>query len=81
LTRRIPAKRGSGTCDRIDADDSDAIRRWMQVAIIPDGHELDPITGKVVESTVYEIATERNKPAGGSIVNYFAKFRFRTARN
>ena len=65
------------TREQSDPDDPNGLRPGMRVAVTPDDYGFDPVVGKVVASTIYEIAIEREDPALGRIVNHFPKIGFR----
>jgi hypothetical protein len=46
------------------------------VAISPDNYGFDPVVRKVVASSTYEIAIEREEPSLGKIVNHSPKAGF-----
>lgn len=60
-----------------DADDPNGLKLGTKVAITPDDYGFDPVVGKVVSSSVYEIAIEREEPSLGKVVNHFPKVGFR----
>jgi hypothetical protein len=44
-----------------------------RTAITPDDHGFDRVVGKMVSSSIYEIAIERDDPSLGKMVNHFLK--------
>ena len=58
-------------------DDSDQPKLGTQVAVTPDDYGFDPVSGKLVCNSTYEIAVEREEPTLGKIVNHFPKIGFR----
>jgi hypothetical protein len=60
-----------------DADDPNGLKIGAKVAVTPDDYGFDPVVGKVVASSIYEIAIEREEPSLGNIVNHFPKVGFR----
>jgi hypothetical protein len=60
-----------------DVDDPNGLKLGIKVAITPDDYGFDPVVGKVVATSVYEIAIEREEPSLGKIVNHFPKVGFR----
>ena len=69
-----PATRQSG-----DPDDPNGLKPGARVSVTPEDYGLDPVTGTVVASSIYEIAIEREDPQLGKIVNHFPKLGFRIA--
>jgi hypothetical protein len=59
-----------------DTNDPNGLKPGMKVSVTPDDYGLDPVTGTVVASSVYEVAIEREEPALGKIVNHFPKVGF-----
>jgi glutathione S-transferase len=60
-----------------DHDDPNGLKLGTKVAITPDDYGFDPVVGKVVSSSTYEIAIERDEASLGKIVNHFPKVGFR----
>jgi glutathione S-transferase len=58
-------------------DDANGVKLGAKVAVTPDDYGFDPVVGKVVATTTYEIAIEREEPSLGKIVNHFPKVGFR----
>jgi len=65
------------TREHEDADDPNGLKVGAKVAVTPDDYGFDPVVGKVVASTIYEIAIEREEPSLGKVVNHFPKVGFR----
>src|SRR5690348_2084463 len=63
--------------EQSDPDDPNGLRLGTRVAVTPDDYGFDPVVGKVVASTLYEVAIEREEPSLGRIVNHFPKIGFR----
>jgi len=63
--------------EQSDPDDPNGLRLGTRVAATPDDYGFDPVVGKVVASTLYEVAIEREEPSLGRIVNHFPKIGFR----
>ena len=63
----------------VDAGDLNGLKLGAKVGVMPDDYGFDPVVGKVVSSSVYEIAIEREEPTLGKIVNHFPKVGFRIA--
>ena len=59
-----------------DRDDPNGLKIGAKVAVTPDDYGFDPVVGKVVVSSIYEIAIERDDPSLGKIVNHFPKVGF-----
>jgi glutathione S-transferase len=62
-----------------DPGDLNGLKLGAKVGVMPDDYGFDPVVGKVVSSSVYEIAIEREEPTLGKIVNHFPKVGFRIA--
>jgi len=56
--------------------DPNKLHLGAKVAVTPDDYGFDPVVGKVVVSSIYEIAIERDDPSLGKIVNHFPKVGF-----
>jgi len=67
------------TRENIDDGDPNNPKAGMKVSVTPDDYAFDPVTGRVVVSTIHEIAIEREDPDLGKIVNHFPKIGFRIA--
>jgi hypothetical protein len=67
------------TAESIDANDPNGLKAGTRVSVTPDDYAFDPVTGRVVVSTIHEIAIERDDPELGRIVNHFPKIGFRIA--
>jgi glutathione S-transferase len=67
------------TVENIDESDPNKVKAGMRVSVTPDDYAFDPVTGRVVVSTIHEIAIEREDPELGTIVNHFPKIGFRIA--
>ena len=65
------------TREQFDETDPNGLKPGMTVSVTPDDYGFDPVTGKVVVSTIHEIAIERNDAEVGAIVNHFPKVGFR----
>ena len=65
--------------ENVDADDPNGLKAGAKVSVTPDDYGFDPVTGRVVVSTVDEIAIEREDRELGRIVNHFPKIGFRIA--
>ena len=63
----------------VDDHDPNGLRARSRVSVTPDDYAMDPVTGRVVVSTIHEIAIEREDPEVGKIVNHFPKIGFRIA--
>lgn len=63
--------------EEYDESDPNGIKPGMTVGVMPDDYGFDPVVGKVVVSTISEIAVEREDPQVGKIVNHFPKVGFR----
>jgi glutathione S-transferase len=59
-----------------DESDPNGLHLGAKVAVTPDDYGFDPVVGKVVVSSIYEIAIERDDPSLGKIVNHFPKVGF-----
>jgi len=67
------------TAENVDASDPNGLKAGTRVSVTPDDYAFDPVTGRVVVSTIHEIAIERDVPELGKIVNHFPKIGFRIA--
>ena len=67
------------TRENIDDSDPNKLKAGTKVSVTPDDYAFDPVTGRVVVSTIHEIAIEREDPELGKIVNHFPKIGFRIA--
>jgi len=67
------------TAENVDASDPNGLKAGTRVSVTPDDYAFDPATGRVVVSTIHEIAIERDVPELGRIVNHFPKIGFRIA--
>lgn len=59
-----------------DIDNPNGLKLGAKVAITPDDYGFDPVVGKVVSSSIYETAIEREEPGLGKLVNHFPKIGF-----
>jgi glutathione S-transferase len=67
------------TAENVDSRDPNQLEAGTRVSVTPDDYAFDPVTGRVVVSTIHEIAIERDVPELGRIVNHFPKIGFRIA--
>ena len=67
------------TDENVDSRDPNELVAGTRVSVTPDDYGFDPVTGRVVVSTIHEIAIEREDPELGRIVNHFPKIGFRIA--
>src|SRR3984957_13658691 len=67
------------TAENVDSRDPNRLEAGTRVSVTPDDYAFDPVTGRVVVSTIHEIAIEREVPELGRIVNHFPKIGFRIA--
>ncbi|MGH7925330.1 MAG: glutathione S-transferase family protein [Candidatus Binatus sp.] len=67
------------TAENIDAHDPNGLAAGTRISVTPDDYGFDPVIGRVVVSTIHEIAIEREVPELGRIVNHFPKIGFRIA--
>jgi len=67
------------TAENVDSRDPNGLEAGTRVAVTPDDYAFDPVVGRVVVSTIHEIAVEREVPELGRIVNHFPKIGFRIA--
>ena len=67
------------TAEKVDASDPNGLKAGTRVSVTPDDYAFDPVVGRVVVSTIHEIAIERDVPELGKIVNHFPKIGFRIA--
>ena len=65
--------------ENVDDSDPNGLKAGTRVSVTPDDYGFDPVTGRVVVSTIHEIAIEREDPELGKIVNHFPKIGFRIA--
>jgi glutathione S-transferase len=76
---RIAKESTSTTHENVDSRDPNELMAGARVAVTPDDYGFDPVVGRVVVSTIHEIAIEREDPQLGKIVNHFPKVGFRIA--
>ena len=74
---KIARESTPATRENEDRDDPNGLKVGAKVAVTPDDYGLDPVVGKVVSTSVYEVAIEREEPSLGKIVNHFPKIGFR----
>jgi glutathione S-transferase len=67
------------TAEDVDSRDPNGLMAGTRVSVMPDDYGFDPVIGRVVVSTIHEIAIEREVPELGRIVNHFPKIGFRIA--
>jgi hypothetical protein len=67
------------TSENVDSSDPNGLKAGTRVSVTPDDYAFDPVTGRVVVSTIHEVAIERDVPELGKIVNHFPKIGFRIA--
>ena len=67
------------TRENIDDRDPNGLKAGTRISVTPDDYGFDPVTGRVVVSTIDEIAIEREDADLGKIVNHFPKIGFRIA--
>jgi glutathione S-transferase len=67
------------TRENIDDSDPNGLKVGTRISVTPDDYGFDPVTGRVVVSTINEIAIEREDADLGKIVNHFPKIGFRIA--
>ena len=68
---KIAKDGASATAENVDSKDPNELEAGTGVSITPDDYGFDPVTGRVVVSTIHEIAIEREVPELGKIVNHF----------
>ena len=76
---KIARESTPATRENIDDSDPNELKAGTRVSVTPDDYGFDPVTGRVVVSTIHEIAIEREDPELGKIVNHFPKIGFRIA--
>jgi glutathione S-transferase len=76
---KIAKDSAPATAEKVDSGDPNDLRAGTRVSVTPDDYGFDPVTGRVVVSTIHEIAVEREVPELGKIVNHFPKIGFRIA--
>lgn len=76
---KIARESTPATAEKIDDGDPNDLRAGTKVSVTPDDYGFDPVTGRVVVSTIHEIAIEREDPELGKLVNHFPKIGFRIA--
>lgn len=77
IQKPLEARANHGDMGGMDADDPNGLKLGTKVAITSDDYGFDPVVGKVVSTSVYEVAIEREEPSLGKIVNHFPKVGFR----
>ncbi|MGD0120197.1 MAG: glutathione S-transferase family protein [Candidatus Binatus sp.] len=76
---KIAKESNPATAENVDSRDPNGLAAGTRVAVTPDDYGFDPVIGRVVVSTIHEIAIEREVPELGRIVNHFPKIGFRIA--
>lgn len=76
---KIAKDSSPATAENIDSRDPNELMAGTRVSVTPDDYAFDPVTGRVVVSTIHEIAIERDVQELGKIVNHFPKIGFRIA--
>jgi glutathione S-transferase len=76
---KIAKDSAPAAAENVDAHDPNELKAGTRVSVTPDDYAFDPVTGRVVVSTIQEIAIEREVPELGKIVNHFPKIGFRIA--
>ena len=76
---KIAKESNPATAENVDSRDPNGLVAATRVAVTPDDYGFDPVIGRVVVSTIHEIAIEREVPELGRIVNHFPKIGFRIA--
>jgi glutathione S-transferase len=76
---KIAKESNPATAENVDSRDPNGLVAGTRVAVTPDDYGFDPVIGRVVVSTIHEIAIEREVPELGRIVNHFPKIGFRIA--
>ena len=76
---KIAKESTPATDENVDSRDPNELMAGTRVSVTPDDYGFDPVTGRVVVSTIHEIAIEREDPELGRIVNHFPKIGFRIA--
>ena len=76
---KIARDSAPATAENVDSRDPNGLEAGTRVAVTPDDYAFDPVVGRVVVSSIHEIAIEREVPELGRIVNHFPKIGFRIA--
>ncbi len=76
---KIAKDNAPATAENVAAGDPNDLKAGTRVSVTPDDYAFDPVIGRVVVSTIHEIAIEREVPELGKIVNHFPKIGFRIA--
>jgi glutathione S-transferase len=76
---KIATESTPATAENVDSKDPNGLEAGTRISVTPDDYAFDPVTGRVVVSTIHEIAIEREVPELGRIVNHFPKIGFRIA--
>lgn len=76
---RIAKDNSPATLENVDRSDPNGLTAGTRVSVTPDDYGFDPVTGRVVVSTIHEVAIERDVAELGKIVNHFPKIGFRIA--
>jgi glutathione S-transferase len=76
---KIAKDSAPATAENVDSRDPNGLMAGTRVSVTPDDYGFDPVIGRVVVSTIHEIAIEREVPELGKIVNHFPKIGFRIA--
>lgn len=77
---KIAREAAPATAEAQDPGDPNGLRVGDNLTVTPDDYGFDPVGGRMVASTAYEIAIERYDQTLGRIVNHFPKVGFRIAR-
>jgi glutathione S-transferase len=76
---KIARESTPATRENVDDNDPNGLKAGTMISVTPDDYGFDPVTGRVVVSTIHEIAIEREETELGKIVNHFPKIGFRIA--
>ena len=76
---RVAKDSSPATLENVDRSDPNGLTAGTRVSVTPDDYGFDPVTGRVVVSTIHEVAIERDVAELGKIVNHFPKIGFRIA--
>ncbi len=76
---RVAKDSSPATLENVDRSDPNGLTAGTRVSVTPDDYGFDPVTGRVVVSTIHEVAIDRDVAELGKIVNHFPKIGFRIA--
>ncbi|MDO8432350.1 MAG: glutathione S-transferase C-terminal domain-containing protein [Candidatus Binatus sp.] len=76
---KIARESSPATAVDVQPSDPDTLAAGAMVSVTADDYAFDPVAGRLVVSTIHEVAIEREDRELGKIVNHFPKIGFRLA--